>query len=65
MIARISGVASGGSDLSVGSNPPVNIQTPGPNVPPKYAAFSGKWIGIWDDNPSYTTTLVIESYQKP
>ncbi|HEY1431447.1 MAG TPA: adenylate/guanylate cyclase domain-containing protein [Stellaceae bacterium] len=25
------------------------------------AAFSGRWVGIWDNNPRYTTSLTIES----
>jgi class 3 adenylate cyclase len=25
------------------------------------AAFSGRWVGIWDDNPIATTSLIIES----
>jgi class 3 adenylate cyclase len=26
-----------------------------------FAAFSGRWVGIWDNNPRYTTSLTIES----
>lgn len=26
-----------------------------------FAAFSGRWVGIWDNNPLYTTSLIIES----
>jgi class 3 adenylate cyclase len=26
-----------------------------------FAAFSGRWVGIWDNNPLYTTSLTIES----
>jgi class 3 adenylate cyclase len=26
-----------------------------------FAAFSGHWVGIWDNNPLYTTSLTIES----
>jgi hypothetical protein len=27
----------------------------------KFAAFSGRWVGVWDDNPIATTSLTIES----
>ena len=27
----------------------------------KLAAFSGRWVGIWDNNPLYPTSLTIES----
>src|SRR6516225_3841458 len=26
-----------------------------------FAAFSGRWVGIWNNNPPYTTSLTIES----
>ena len=26
----------------------------------KLAAFSGRWVGIWDNNPLYPTSLTIE-----
>jgi class 3 adenylate cyclase len=26
-----------------------------------FAAFSGRWVGTWDNNPQYTTSLTIES----
>ncbi len=26
-----------------------------------FAAFSGRWLGIWDNDPQYTTSLTIES----
>jgi hypothetical protein len=48
-------------DLSADSNPPITIATPGPNVPPDYAAFVGKWGGVWGSDPTWTTTLVVET----
>src|SRR5439155_668991 len=26
-----------------------------------FGAFSGRWVGIWDNDPQYTTSLIIES----
>jgi class 3 adenylate cyclase len=26
-----------------------------------FAAFSGRWVGFWDNNPEFTTSLIIES----
>ena len=31
----------------------------------KFAAFSGRWVGIWDNEPTATTSLIIESVTPP
>jgi DNA-binding winged helix-turn-helix (wHTH) protein len=41
--------------------PEPGVQVPEPNVPAVYAAFSGHWVGFWDNNPSYSTSLTIET----
>ena len=38
-----------------------SVQAPGPDVAANLAAFSGRWVGIWDNNPLATTSLTIES----
>jgi hypothetical protein len=52
--------ANNASTVSVGGPAP-SVQAPGPDVPANFAAFSGRWVGIWDNNPQSTTSLTIES----
>jgi hypothetical protein len=46
--------------MSAGA-PAANVQAPGADVPANHAAFSGRWVGFWDGNPLWTTSLTIES----
>ena len=41
--------------------PASRVQAPGADVRPNLAAFSGRWVGFWDNNPLWTTSLTIES----
>lgn len=34
---------------------------PGPEVPPQLAPFHGRWSGIWDSNPDWTSVLNVTS----
>jgi hypothetical protein len=60
MLCVMGCAANTASTVSAGVPAP-NVQAPGPDVPANFAAFSGRWVGIWDNNPRWTTSLTIES----
>jgi hypothetical protein len=43
------------------------VEPPGPDVPKALAAFSGRWVGVWTDGPSYrkNMALIIERLIPP
>ena len=39
----------------------MRIEAPGPDVKPFYAAFSGKWVGVWDNQLDHI--LIVEKVE--
>jgi hypothetical protein len=52
------------SDVPLEDRP---VEPPGPDVPRELAAFSGRWVGVWTDGPSYrkNMALIIERLIPP
>lgn len=35
------------------------VEPPGADVPKELAAFSGRWVGVWTDGPSYRKNMAL------
>jgi len=36
-----------------------SVEPPGPDIPKALAAFSGRWVGVWTDGPSYSKNMAL------
>ena len=61
------GCATSLASLDVSTPMPdvVRIISPGPEIPPHIAAFSGVWKGEWDPFPGASQSLVVQSIEAP
>ena len=55
-------LALGCAPMSIAPDVPLqdrSVESPGPDIPKALAAFSGRWVGVWTDGPSYRKNMAL------